>query len=134
MRSLTKMTKANPIVLPYLKSGDCIGIVAPARKISVDELSSAISLLESWGLKVKVGKNIYATLNQFAGTDKERTADMQQMLDNIFQLLFAKQYFLAQRQQSVYRRTDVEYYGVPQPYSKAFRNRDTAQHHAYQFQ
>ena len=82
MRSLTKMTKSNPIVLPYLKSGDCIGIVAPARKISVDELSSAISLLESWGLKVKVGKNIYATLNQFAGTDKERTADMQQMLDN----------------------------------------------------
>jgi len=80
--SLTKMTKANLIVPPYLKPGDCIGIVAPARKISADELTPAIKELESWGLKVKLGKHIYAALHQYAGTDEERAANMQQMLDD----------------------------------------------------
>jgi muramoyltetrapeptide carboxypeptidase len=76
------MTKTNLIAPPYLKPGDCIGIVAPARKISANELAPAISQLQSWGLKVKLGKNIYAAAHQFAGTDEERAADMQQMLDD----------------------------------------------------
>lgn len=80
--SLSEMTKTNLIIPPYLKPGDCIGIVAPARKISADELAPAVSRLESWGLKVRLGKHIYATSNQFAGTDEERAADMQQMLDD----------------------------------------------------
>lgn len=67
---------------PYLKPGDCVAIVAPARKISAAELNSAIQQLESWGLKVKLGDHIYASYNQFAGTDEERAADMQQMLDD----------------------------------------------------
>jgi len=76
------MTKNNLTPPPFLKSGDCIGIIAPARKTSTVELSPAINQLESWGLKVKLGKHIYAASNQFAGTDKERAADMQQMLDD----------------------------------------------------
>jgi muramoyltetrapeptide carboxypeptidase len=82
LESHTKMTKTNPNAPPFLKPGDCIGIVAPARKISADELNSAVKQLESWGLKVKSGKHIYSTFNQFAGTDGERLADMQQMLDD----------------------------------------------------
>jgi muramoyltetrapeptide carboxypeptidase len=66
----------------YLKSGDCIGIVAPARKISAEELAPAIKLLEGWGLKVKLGKHIYSVCNQFAGTDEERSADLQAMLNH----------------------------------------------------
>jgi muramoyltetrapeptide carboxypeptidase len=82
LRSLTKMAKVNLIAPPFLKPGDSIGIVAPARKISADELNPAIRQLESWGLKVKLGKHIYAASHQFAGTDEERVADMQQMLDD----------------------------------------------------
>src|SRR5580704_12462579 len=67
---------------PFLKPGDCIGIVAPARKISATELSPAANIFESWGLKVKMGKHIYSSFNQFAGTDEERLSDMQQMLDD----------------------------------------------------
>lgn len=70
------------ITPPYLKLGDCIGIVAPARKISVEELAPAIKMLESWGLKVKLGKHIYSTHNQFAGTDTERCSDFQSMLND----------------------------------------------------
>ncbi len=76
------MEKTNLTSPPFLKSGDCIGIVAPARKILMEELNPAIKKLESWGLKVKLGKNIFSSYNQFAGTDEERLADMQDMLDD----------------------------------------------------
>ena len=76
------MIKSNLTAPPFLKPGDSVGIVAPARKILADELSPAISQLESWGLKVKLGEYIYAASDQFAGTDEERLADMQQMLND----------------------------------------------------
>jgi muramoyltetrapeptide carboxypeptidase len=67
---------------PYLKQGDCIGIVAPARKISPEELAPAITTLEGWGLKVKLGNNIYQSNNQYSGTDAQRRSDFQNMLDD----------------------------------------------------
>lgn len=67
---------------PFLKKGDSVGIVAPARKISEEELLPSIKILESWGLNVTLGKHIYATCNQFAGDDDARCADFQAMLDN----------------------------------------------------
>lgn len=82
MAPILHMAKLNLTLPPFLKPGDCIGIVAPARKISAEELNPAIKQLESWGLRVKLGAHIYATDNQFAGTDEERLADMQQMLDD----------------------------------------------------
>ena len=65
-----------------LKIGDKIGIVAPARKIEMHEIEAAISVFESWELKVELGKNILAQDRQFAGTDEQRVEDLQSMLDN----------------------------------------------------
>ncbi|MBK5213139.1 MAG: LD-carboxypeptidase [Flavobacteriaceae bacterium] len=65
-----------------LQKGDTIAIVSTARKISKEELSPALQLLESWGLKAVLGKTIGAEENQFAGSDDLRTADFQQMLDD----------------------------------------------------
>lgn len=76
------MTNTSLTSPPFLKPGDCISIVAPARKVSLEELKQAIQILQNWGLKVKLGKNIYASDNQFAGTDAERLSDMQDMLDD----------------------------------------------------
>jgi muramoyltetrapeptide carboxypeptidase len=67
---------------PYLKSGDTVAIVAPARKVSPAETLPAIELLGSWGLKVITGKNLYGSRDQYSGTDEERLADLQQMLDD----------------------------------------------------
>lgn len=67
---------------PVLKSGDKIGITAFAKKISKAEIELAISTFESWGLQVVVGKTIGSEWNQFAGTDKERAIDLQEMLDD----------------------------------------------------
>ncbi|MBT3208903.1 MAG: LD-carboxypeptidase [Bacteroidetes bacterium] len=68
---------------PYLKKGDKIGIVAPARKISYEELIPAISFFKKEGFEVVLGKNIFQSENQFSGTDKQRAADFQEMIDDI---------------------------------------------------
>ncbi|MDX2301870.1 MAG: LD-carboxypeptidase [Microscillaceae bacterium] len=67
---------------PFLKTGDQVGIVAPAKKVSRQEMEMAIQILEGWGLEVVLGKHLFSTHNQFAGTDTERTEDLQNMLDN----------------------------------------------------
>jgi muramoyltetrapeptide carboxypeptidase len=61
----------------FLQKGDLILLVASARAKSESEISGAIALLISWGLKVKAGENIFKKHNQFAGTDTERAADLQ---------------------------------------------------------
>jgi len=65
-----------------LKSGDNVGIVATARKISAEEIEPAIKVLNEWDLEVVLGDNLYKTDHQFAGTDEERASDFQKMLDN----------------------------------------------------
>lgn len=67
---------------PFLKPGDTIGIIAPSRKISREALQPAVELFKSWGLKVKLGKNLFADDNQFAGSDEQRRHDLQEMLDD----------------------------------------------------
>ena len=70
------------ITPPYLKKGDTVGILATARKIDQATLKPAIQLLESWGLKVVLGKTIGKEENQLAGADWQRATDFQEMLDN----------------------------------------------------
>ena len=65
-----------------LQKGDTVGIVSTARKISKEELTPALKLLEKWGLKPVLGKTIGAVENQFAGSDDLRASDFQQMLDD----------------------------------------------------
>lgn len=67
---------------PYLKKGDTVAIVCTARKFFPEEAKPAIDLLESWGLKVKLGKTIGLDSCQLGGTDIERAADFQEQLDN----------------------------------------------------
>jgi muramoyltetrapeptide carboxypeptidase len=67
---------------PYLRPGDTVGITSPAGYISLMEIRSSVELMESWGFKVQVGQSIGKRDFTFGGTDKERTADLQQMLDD----------------------------------------------------
>ncbi len=64
---------------PSLKAGDTIGIISTARKISREEISPAIQLIESRGYKVILGKNLFGEENQFSGTDVQRASDLQDM-------------------------------------------------------
>ncbi len=67
---------------PYLKEGDQIGIVAPARKITSIEVKAAVKMIQRWGLEPVFGRHIFASYHQFAGTDVERALDFQEFLDN----------------------------------------------------
>ncbi len=65
-----------------LKKGSTVALIAPAGKIPVAEVQSAIRTLESWGWQVKPGKFLFSTSNQFAGTDEQRLTDLQNALDD----------------------------------------------------
>ena len=67
---------------PFLKEGDSIGITCPARKISLGDIQKAIEILESWNLKVIVGDTIGKEDHQYGGSDTERQADFQRMLNH----------------------------------------------------
>lgn len=67
---------------PFLRKGDKIGIVAPARKITREELQDAVTLFESNGFEVVFGKYLFGADHQFSGSDAERAADLQAMLDD----------------------------------------------------
>ncbi len=67
---------------PFLKKGDMIGLVAPARKIHMKEIEEALRVFNSWGLEVICAPHLFGDHNQFSGTDKERLDDLQQMLDH----------------------------------------------------
>lgn len=67
---------------PYLKAGDTIGITSPASYISLDDIQPAVQLIESWGFKVNIGNTIGKKDYTYGGTDDERLADIQFMLNN----------------------------------------------------
>jgi len=70
------------IVPPYLKPGDTIGITSPAGYISLEAIQPAKLLMEQWGFKVQVGETIGKRSYTFGGTDAERNADLQAMMDD----------------------------------------------------
>lgn len=80
--SLISYSQHKMKIPPYLKKGDTVAIVCTARKFFPDEAKPAIDLLESWGLKVKLGKTIGLDSCQLGGTDDQRAADFQDQLDN----------------------------------------------------
>lgn len=65
-----------------LKPGDTIAIVAPARKITLEELKPSIAVFESWGLKVFIHQQLFSTEHQFAGNDATRAQVFNDCLNN----------------------------------------------------
>lgn len=66
----------------FLKPGDTILIIGTARARGKDQIEPAIAILQNWGLKVELGKYLYARHNQFAGTDEQRSHDLQWAIDH----------------------------------------------------
>ncbi len=66
----------------HLKQGDTIGIVCPSGNIPLEKVQICIQTLEKWGYSVKLGTTVGAKKDSFSGTDTERAADLQSMLDD----------------------------------------------------
>lgn len=72
----------HPIIPPFLQPGDTIAIVATARWVTPEQLQPALDTIHAWGYKTKVGKHVHEKNFQLAGTDKQRTSDLQYALDD----------------------------------------------------
>lgn len=67
---------------PYLKKGDLVAIVCPSGYMPTEKAETCIKVLQDWGYRVTAGKTLGNQYHYFSGTDAERLADMQDMLDN----------------------------------------------------
>ena len=72
-----KSVKKEKIIKPKrLKSGDTVGLIAPAGYADDAEYQRAVQNLEGLGFKVKPGKNVRKRYLYLGGTDKERVEDI----------------------------------------------------------
>jgi muramoyltetrapeptide carboxypeptidase len=65
-----------------LTKGSVIGITCPSGYVAAERVAHAILVLQQWGYRVKLGKTVGNEFNYFSGTDAERAADLQHMLDD----------------------------------------------------
>ena len=66
---------------PYLKKGSKIALVAPARKISRDEIAAAVKWIEEKGFVSVYDHRLFAEYHQLAGDDDFRASVLQDYLD-----------------------------------------------------
>lgn len=58
-------------------------MVVPARKVDAELLRKGVKVIESWGLKIKMGRHCFSADNHYlAASDEARMADFQSMLDD----------------------------------------------------
>jgi muramoyltetrapeptide carboxypeptidase len=72
----------NKIQPEYLKPGDEVAIISPSFFIDPVKISEAVTYLEKWGLRVRVGKNVMKVKGSFAGSDEDRLSDLQEMTND----------------------------------------------------
>lgn len=66
-----------------MKKGDTIGIVAPAGFMPFEKMQVCVDTLQEWGYTIKLGATTHSnSQTYFSGTDEERLADLQQMMDD----------------------------------------------------
>lgn len=76
-RSLQRGRTVRP---PRLRRGDKVRVVAPGSTPDRERMARGISILESWGLEVVLGKHVYDEYGYLAGKDEDRLADLNEAL------------------------------------------------------
>jgi len=72
-----------PVKPPRLRSGDLIGLVSPASRISdATRVERAVRYLEGLSYRVTVGPNALKQNTYLAGTDEERASDINGMFED----------------------------------------------------
>ena len=67
---------------PRIRTGDTVGVVAPAGALQEDRLEAGVRVVEGWGLRVVLGDAVRDRRAYLAGSDEARLADLQRMLDD----------------------------------------------------
>ena len=64
------------MTVPRVRKGDRVRLVSPASPPSRDGVARGVELLESWGLRVEIGRHAFDHLGYLAGDDQARLADL----------------------------------------------------------
>jgi muramoyltetrapeptide carboxypeptidase len=67
---------------PYLKPRDKVAVISTAKRNEPHEIEQGLAQLKSWGLVPVIGVNAFKKDGFLAGTDEQRMADLQLMLDD----------------------------------------------------
>lgn len=68
---------------PSLNPCDTIGLVCPSGYMAEERTHVCVQALQDWGYNVRIGATVGGhSANYFSGTDEERLADLQRMLDD----------------------------------------------------
>jgi muramoyltetrapeptide carboxypeptidase len=65
-----------------LKPGNRVGIISPASHPTSDQWKLGLEVLADWGLEIVLGDHFLAEHFGLGGTDEQRHADLQRMLDD----------------------------------------------------
>lgn len=69
--------------IPHLLTpGNRVGIISPASHPTSDQWKAGLHVLTDWGLEIVLGENYLAEHFGLGGTDEQRRADLQRMLDD----------------------------------------------------
>lgn len=83
LMSLANRIPDESFIIPrYLKTGDTIGITCPAGCITAEDIQPAVSLMQGWGFNIKIGDTVGRKDFTMGGTDEERAADFQKLLND----------------------------------------------------
>ena len=76
--------QSSEVVVPqYLQKGDKIAIIAPAYTTPFENVLGAAEIIRSWGYEPVIGTNVGCLEGgKYAGTPKERAADLVSALEN----------------------------------------------------
>jgi muramoyltetrapeptide carboxypeptidase len=69
-------------VPPALQRGDTIAITCPASAVEPQDLADCRRMLQQWGYRVRFGQTVGSHWQRFGGTDADRAADLQRLLDD----------------------------------------------------
>ena len=71
------------IIPKFLAPGNKVGIVAPGRKVSREDMESATKIFSNWGLNAELSPNLYGNdHNYLAASDEGRLSDFQKMIND----------------------------------------------------
>ena len=66
-----------------LTPGNKVGIVAPGRKVSREDMEAAVKIFSDWGVNVELSPNLFANEHSyFAASDDSRLRDFQKMIND----------------------------------------------------
>lgn len=66
---------------PRLRTGDTVGVIAPAGPVSPEDLEPGIRVIEGSGCRVVRGRHLYDSLPYTAGDDTSRLQDLHEMFE-----------------------------------------------------